>query len=348
MRSGATLKNSRQSETDMAIFSLIAKLGLDGSSFEGGLKRATSLTDKFRSSVGAQLGGALSVAAIGAFASKVIETADVIGDLSEQLNISTDDVQRLQVLAGQTGVSFEAMAKSITAVSQERLKAIEEGGKAREYFRTLGFNVAELNDKSLSNIELIQRMGQAHQASGKSAQTQSAMIAILGEKAFKAAGAISKIKDLGPINLITKEQIDAVGKMADRIDEMKRQLLVSAIPTVGFWADATERAAKDTEDLKEGMAGIFQMLTGKGSLIKAGVQEAFASSEEANKRFEALPLERGPVGVINSRAKREVSMFTEPAAPGWVNTMVGQIKMMTNETRAVRVNTGRTAQAVEE
>ena len=65
-------------------------------------------------------------------------------------------------------------------------------------------------------------MGKAHQDSGKSAQTQAAMIAVLGEKAFKAAGAISKIKELGPINLITKEQIDAVGKMADRIDEMKR------------------------------------------------------------------------------------------------------------------------------
>jgi len=332
----------------MAIFALIAKLGLDGSAFENGLKKASSTTDKFRSSVGSQLGAALSVAAIGAFTKKVIDTVDAIGDLSEQLNISTDDVQRLQVLAGQTGVSFEAMAKSITAVSQERLKAIEEGGKAREYFQALGLSVAELNDKSLSNIELIERMGQAHQDSGKSAQTQAAMIAILGEKAFKAAGAISKIKELGPINLITKEQIDAVGKMADRIDEMKRQLLVSAIPTVGFWADATERAAKDTEDLKDGIAGIFQMLTGKGSFVKAGIQEAFASPEEANRRFEALPLERGAVGAINSRAKRETSMFTEPAAPGWVNSLVGQIKIQTNETRAVRVNTGRTAQAVEE
>jgi hypothetical protein len=41
-------------------------------------------------------------------------------------------------------------------------------------------------------------------------------------------------------------------------------------------------------------------------------------------------------------------MFTEPAAPGWVNSLVGQIKIQTNETRAVRVNTGRTAQAVQE
>jgi hypothetical protein len=169
----------------MAIFSLIAKLGLDGSAYESGLKRASSVTDKFRSTVGSQLGAALSVAAIGGFLKKVIDTVDAIGDLSEQLNISTDDVQRLQVLAGQTGVSFEAMAKSITAVGQERLKAIEEGGKAREYFKTLGFSVAELNDASISNIDLISRMGQAHKDAGSSAQTQAAMIAILGEKAFK-------------------------------------------------------------------------------------------------------------------------------------------------------------------
>ena len=331
----------------MAIFSLIAKLGLDGTAYESGLKRASSMTDKFRSTVGSQLGGALSVAAIGAFTSKVIETVDAIGDLSEQLNISTDDVQRLQVLAGQTGVSFEAMAKSITAVSQERLKAIEEGGKAREYFQTLGFSVAELNDKSLSNIDLIARMGQAHKDAGSSAQTQAAMIAILGEKAFKAAGAMAKIKEIGPINLVSKEQIDSIGQMADTIDEMKRQLLVSAIPTIGFWADATKRAAKDTEDLKDGVAGIFQVLGGKGSIIKAGIQEVFSKPEDANATFGALPIQRGTIGTIDSRVKRETSMFSEAAAPGWVNTLVGQIKIQTNETRAVRVNTGRTAQAVE-
>lgn len=331
----------------MAIFSLIAKLGLDGTAYESGLKKASSTTDKFRQSVGSQLGAALSVAAIGAFASKVVETVDAIGDLSEQLNISTDDVQRLQVLAGQTGVSFEAMAKSITAVSQERLKAIEEGGKAREYFKTLGFSVAELNDKSLSNIDLISRMGQAHKDAGSSAQTQAAMIAILGEKAFKAAGAIAKIKELGPINLITKEQIDSIGKLADRVDEIKRTIILSAVPEINFFADAVERAAKDAQTMEDGLLGFFQTLGGKGSIVKASFQEAFASPEDANATFEALPIQRGTIGTINSRAKRETSMFSEAAAPGWVNTFLGQVKMQTGEMRGIRTNTGRTAQAVE-
>ena len=327
----------------MAIFALIAKLGLDGSAYENGLKKASSTTDKFRSSVGSQLGAALSVAAISAFTKKVIDTVDAIGDLSEQLNISTDDVQRLQVLAGQTGVSFEAMAKSITAVSQERLKAIEEGGKARAYFKALGLSVAELNDASLSNIDLISRMGQAHKDAGNSAQTQAAMIAILGEKAFKAAGAISKIKDIGPIDLVSKEQIDQVGKLADRLDEIERQVTVAAVPYVNFFGNKVEEAAKELQVYNKLFADVF-----KAFKEGIGFQQKVDSPKSVDQTLESLPTPRGTIGTIDSKVKREVSMFTVPAAPGWVNTMVGQIKIMTNETRAVRVNTGRTAQAVQE
>ena len=330
----------------MAIFSLIAKLGLDGTAYESGLKRASSLTDKFRGSIGAQLGAALSVAAVASFVSKVIETTDAIGDLSEQLNISTDDVQRLQVLASQTGVSFETMAKSITKVSQERLKAIEEGGKAREYFAALGISVSELNDKSLSNIELITRMGQAHQDAGKSAQTQAAIMELLGEKAFKAAGAISKINELGPINLITKEQIDGIGRMADRIDEIKRQMLVQAAPSVNFFADAIERAIKDAEGLEDGMKGIGQMLTGKGSIVKAAFQEAFASPEEASRRFEPLPVMRGAISRIDMRKKETVLGGKD--VPIWAQSLLNQARSQTSEIRGVRNNTARTAKAVEE
>lgn len=330
----------------MAIFSLIAKLGLDGTAYESGLKRASSLTDKFRGSIGAQLGAALSVAAVASFVSKVIETTDAIGDLSEQLNISTDDVQRLQVLASQTGVSFETMAKSITKVSQERLKAIEEGGKAREYFAALGISVSELNDKSLSNIELITRMGQAHQDAGKSAQTQAGIMELLGEKAFKAAGAISKINELGPINLITKEQIDGIGRMADRIDEIKRQMLVQAAPSVNFFADAIERAIKDAEGLEDGMKGIGQMLTGKGSIVKAAFQEAFASPEEASRRFEPLPVMRGAISRIDMRKKETVLGGKD--VPIWAQSLLNQTRSQTSEIRGIRSNTGRTAKAVEE
>jgi len=330
----------------MAIFSLIAKLGLDGSSYESGLKRASSVTDKFRSSVGAQLGSALSVAAIGAFASKVIETADAIGDLSEQLNISTDDVQRLQVLASQTGVSFESMAKSITAVSQERLKAVEEGGKSRAYFKLLGINVADLNKNSISNIEIITRMSEAHKAAGSSAQTQAAMIAILGEKAFKAAGAIAKIREQGEIRLINQSEIDSIGRLSDSLDELKRQSIVAAAPEVSYLGAYVENLTAMFDILNKARGN--NLLEYWQNFQAAVIPAMYINAIPENAKSEALPLiNQGRLGTIDSRAKRETSMFSTPAPPGWANTLMGQIKIQTNETRAIRVNTGRTAQAVE-
>jgi hypothetical protein len=235
------------------------------------------------------------------------------------------------------------MAKSITAVSQERLKAIEEGGKAREYFQTLGFNVAELNKNSLSNIEIIRRMGESHDNAGKSAQTQAALIGILGEKAFKAAGAISKLSEQGPIKLINKEEIENIGRLADRLDELKRQSIVAAAPEVSFLETYTQNLTALLSAMERG-GGLPDYLRD----IQAAAIPALYMNTVGDKKFEALPLiNNGKLGTVDSKVKRETSMFTEAAAPGWVNTMVGQIKIMTNETRAVRVNTGRTAQAVE-
>jgi hypothetical protein len=236
------------------------------------------------------------------------------------------------------------MAKSITAVSQERLKAVEEGGKARDYFKALGISVAELNDKSISNIDLITRMGKAHQNSGNSAQTQAAMIEILGVKAFKAAGALTKINDLGPIDLISKEQIDALGKLADRLDEITRQMVVSAVPEMTFWADALERAAKDEKGVSDGITGILQQLGGKGSIVKAAFQEAFAKPEEAAGRFEALPIPRGTIGRIDSRNKDRMGGFT--SSNGWVDTFMGQVRLQTADLKSINKNTSSTVSAI--
>ena len=226
-----------------------------------------------------------------------------------------------------------------------RLKAIEEGGKAREYFRTLGFSVAELNDASISNIDIISRMGQAHKDSGSSAQTQAAMIAILGEKAFKAAGAMAKLKEMGPIDLVSQEQIDQVGKLADRMDEIQRRGTVAVTPLVTYLGDQLESDFKLIVKIQEVYRNIFQESRENNELYRTGFGGALRPSIAEGLGASTMP--RGTIGTIDSKVKRETSMFSEAAAPGWVNTLVGQIKIQTNETRAVRVNTGRTAQAVE-
>ena len=220
----------------MGNFSLLAKLGLDTVAFESGAKRAQSMATKLGSNlkgtISGQLGAALGVASIIGFTKSVINLGDEIGDLSEQMNISTDDVQRLQVAAGQTGVKFETIAKGLVNVGQARLKAVEGAGKERAAFEALGLSLEEVNNGNITNIATAQKLQVAFEASGKSAEAQASMIEIFGVKAFQSALAINSLKELGPIELITQDQIKKLGEVNDKLDEQYRILKTKSAPAI--------------------------------------------------------------------------------------------------------------------
>jgi len=226
----------------MGLMSFLVRLGLDGSQFETGLARAksagTRFASDFKSQIGASLVGALSVGAVTSFAKAVVNMADDIGDLAEQLNITTDEVQKLQILAGQTGVSFEKLGSSIVKVNSARAKAMEDAeSKERAYFAQFGIGVQDLNDKSVTNLELVRRIGQAYVDAGKPLDLQRAIAELLGQKLTSAAGAIAKINELGPIKLISKEELDKLGEMNDRLDEVARRVKVAAVPALAEFGD---------------------------------------------------------------------------------------------------------------
>lgn len=216
----------------MGMFSLLAKLGLDTVAFEVGAKRAESVVRKLNGDIKGQLGAALGFASLVGFTKSVINLGDEIGDLSEQMNISTDDVQKLQVVAGQTGVKFETIAKGLVNLGQARLKAVESAGKERTAFESLGLSLSEVNNASISNITTAQKLQMAYEASGKSAGSQAAMIEVFGVKAFQAALALNALKELGPIELITKDQIDKLGNLNDKLDKQYLILKQRSIPVI--------------------------------------------------------------------------------------------------------------------
>jgi hypothetical protein len=355
MRSGATLKNIRQSRTDMAIFSLIAKLGLDGSSFETGLKRAGSMADKFRSSVGAQLGAALSVAAVVAFTKNMIESADRISDLAEQLNLTTDQIQRLEILAGETGVTFDKFSLTLKKFEEARLKATSGDEDAIKTLKALGLTNKQLYDSQLSTIQGAVKVAEAYKNSGRSAETTAAMTKLYGLELKAAGAALADYETTSNRLLISKDDINALAKANTLLDEQLRIVKALAAPAIAAGITATASAIKSITKPVESFDDKLKRATRRAyatQMLKRMPDEALARivqqriAEERQIKIEG-PANPPPIGTFKSKMKREISMFTEPAAPGWVNTMVGQIKIMTNETRAVRVNTGRTAQAVE-
>jgi hypothetical protein len=240
----------------MGILSMLVKLGIDSTQFEMGIKRAQGLGERFgttfKGAVASKLGAALSVAAIAAFTKNVIESADKIQDLSEQLNLSTDQIQRLQILAGETGVTFDKFGSVLAKFEQVRLKATSGDQDALKTLKALGFTTEQLYDIQLTTIDGAVKAAEAHKNSGKTAETTAAMIEIYGLKLKTAASALADYNTTSQRTLISSSDIDVLAKANTLLDEQLRIVKALASPVIAAGitatAEALKRGTKPTEN----------------------------------------------------------------------------------------------------
>lgn len=232
----------------MGVLSLLVKLGIDSSAFEMGVKRAQSVGERFgssfKSAVTSKLGAALSVAAVGAFTKNIIESADQISDLAEQLNLTTDQIQRLQILAGETGVTFEKFGSVLNKFEQYRLKATSGDEDAIKTLKDLGFTTEQLYDAQISSIDGAVKAATAYRDSGRSAETSAAMTEIYGLKLKVAGAALADYGTTSDRMLISEGDINVLAKANTLLDEQLRIIKGLAAPGIAAGVTATADALK--------------------------------------------------------------------------------------------------------
>ncbi len=239
----------------MGILSMLVKLGIDSSDFEMGVKRAQSLGQKFgsnfKSAVANKLSSAFSVASVKSFADSIVDLADGIDDLAEQLNISTDDVQRFQVLAEESGVKFESIASAITRINDAKTAASKGEGRERDAMLRAGFSIQEIQDQSVKGSQALIQLGERLNANRNNADMMAAAADLLGLKLTKAAMAAGKMKDLGPISLFREADIKAIGDYEDAVKRLDRTMKIAAAPMLVQATGPLERRLKIFEAIKD-------------------------------------------------------------------------------------------------
>ena len=245
----------------MGILSMLVKIGVDAVKFETDLKRLQSLGEKFgssfKSAITSKLGQALSAGAVIGFTKHLMTAADEITDLAEQLNITTDEVQRLQILAGETGVSFDKLTSVLNKFEQARLKATSGDEEAIKTLQALGLSIEELNNSQLSNLELSVRVSQAYKDSGRSASTTTALTDLYGLKLKTAGAALAEYQSTAGRDLISKENLDTIAKGNNLFEEQVRHLKALASKPLADGITALADAIKYLSDENSNLSKAF-------------------------------------------------------------------------------------------
>ena len=240
----------------MAIFSLIAKLGLDGTNFESGLKKSQSLAKGVGKEITGTLAAMFAVDKIVQFGIAAIDAAGQINDLSSRLGVSTDFLQEMKYAAEQSGASLDDVAGAVEKLAIARMKALAGDEAAIENFRKMGISMKTIKDLEASG--LFMEAGKPF-AAGIDPQK---LIGPFRELAGKGAGALipamvqgiaesaQQARDLGLV--IDTDVIDALDDVADRMDTLKSMLMGIGSTLISY---LVRPALKFTEALVAGVQG---------------------------------------------------------------------------------------------
>ena len=231
---------------------------------------------------------------------------DEIKDLSDQLGISTDEVQRLQKAANDTGIKFGVITTALQKIEAVKAEAMAGDPKASSLLSVIG---ASPDESALSVLQ------KAAEQSSKSAEKNAAAFDLLGKKAVILKNVVSELKNQGPIKLIDEDQIRQIDEVQAQLEESQRQLeAAGAGPLTTFFRGATGVLNMFNPEVRDRINEIeMQNLRGEIGLGKAIELEAMAllgMKDEEGKRYEALDLQEA----LRKRRGVKTVAGTEPAA----------------------------------
>lgn len=153
------------------IGALRVTLGLDSANFEAGTKRAKSIAARDATAIQKSLSGiknslnglitAATITSLVAAGKRALDYASSLGEVSQQLGVTTDDLQVYRFVASQVGIEQDAMDASLAKLTKSMGEADNGSKKQASAFRELGVAVKDANGNLLTAGDVMPRLADA-------------------------------------------------------------------------------------------------------------------------------------------------------------------------------------------
>lgn len=218
---------------------ILLRIGADVSSLRKELTSGSSSVNAFTKEIDLSKNAMLKYAGViaaglglAALTREAVQFADEVRRVADVTGLSTDEVQRLQFIASQTGVSLDSLSGTISKMSKTLVSGDEGAKKAAEAIADLGLNVQQV--LALSPADQFQTIAEAIAGLPSPAQQSAAAMEIFGKS---GAEALPMIKAMAEQGAELSAQFDAIGGPAS-------QAAIDQVDKLGDSAAATGMAAK--------------------------------------------------------------------------------------------------------
>lgn len=279
----------------MALREILAKFGFEVDSSK--LDKAKKGTDAVAEGVKALVGLLVAKQLIGGIKSFVSEMQDMnsqLGNTSEALGISYDDLQRWTFAAKFADVSAEQLATSLKFLQKNVAEAAEKGGESAKVFKDLGVDIKDASGQIRPTSELMREAGIAVAGMKTPAERTAAVLKIFGKQGLAlipmfSQGAegldklLKRFDELG--GGIGPDAAEALSKSETATKELdfawlslKSRLVVALLPAFTALVETGTKLVVSFQDMAKN-SHVFQaaliVLGGVASVVAIGMYAKF-------------------------------------------------------------------------
>ncbi|MCA3567746.1 MAG: hypothetical protein IOD07_10435, partial [Bradyrhizobium sp.] len=214
----------------------------------GSIKRAT---DVAKTALGGFVTG-LSIGTLVEVGRRGLDYASSLGEVSQQLGVTTRDLQEYRYMATQVGIEQEAMDKGLAKLTQTIGKALKGEKEQAKVFRELGLSLRETNGDVKTAGDLIPEIAEKLGTMPSAAQRAAYEIALFGKAGQQLdtllAGGADEIDDLRRAAqelgvVLGDDDIQKADQTADKLAAVKTVLEAKIAGIVADNADGILRLA---------------------------------------------------------------------------------------------------------
>lgn len=245
--------------------------------FEGINSSFESMKSIFEATLAVLSGGELAKAL-----AEVAERAEGIRESAQIFSMTTTELQGLQVVAEETGVSSEKLQRTMATLEQKMRNAGESGGKAAEKFNQLGITTEQLQDPTFSVEDAMAKLGSATNSNaellGVLGARGAALIPMMRELATNHEAVAEAASEVGAL---LPQEIDALTGYHEQweitstaMDNFKARVLSGVIPAMETLLTQMTQFSANAENAEVGSnilkAGIDALATAFDRVVMAG------------------------------------------------------------------------------
>ncbi len=231
------------------------------------LNQVRDISTKTAQALGS-IGLSLGVGAMVAYAKSVIDTVGGLGELADQLGVTTDQLQALQYTALAAGASTETLETGVSKLTRQIAEAADGNDVLIRRFRELGVSLLDGNGKLRDTGAVLSDVAKGIAGIDDPARQATAVVELFGKSGQKLIPLLKEVAEIGLDGVIAKaKEAGAVvgGQVISKFDELSdKAAQLSRTKLVGV-ADGLSRIIDVVNGLDKTRAGLLSAVIGAGA-----------------------------------------------------------------------------------